>query len=115
LEALPAMPEWFLLMGALGALTALGAAWTPLLVAAPVLLLMLAASAVRAASTPLSARGLRLRLLTTFLSTIQPLARLIGRVGQGLTPWPRRRASGFALPRRRRFAHWSEKWEFPHR
>jgi GT2 family glycosyltransferase len=115
LEALPAMPEWFLLMASLAALAALGAAWSPLLIAAPVLLLMLALSLARAASTPVSAQGIRLRLLTTFLSMLQPLARLVGRVRQGLTPWSRRHASGIAIPRRRRFAHWSEKWEFPHR
>jgi GT2 family glycosyltransferase len=122
-EGLPAMPEWSLLMGALAGLTALGVAWTPLFLSAPLLLLMLIASVVRAATTPLrpayAARGrvvrLQLRMLTTSLGLLQPLARLIGRVGQGLTPWPRRGASGFAFPRRRRFAHWSDAWEFPHR
>ena len=123
LEALPAMPEWFLMMGALGALVALGAAWSPLFFAAPLLGLMLLAALVRAATTPLREGRTRrrrrarvkLRLVTTVLAALQPLARLVGRLGRGLTPWPRARAQGFALPHTRRFAHWSETWEFPHR
>jgi len=42
---------------------------------------------------------------------MQPAARLIGRMFSGLNPWRFRRAGGRALPRRRTWSLWSERWQ----
>jgi GT2 family glycosyltransferase len=117
LESLPLMPEWYLTVFLLAGLSAAGAAWRPLLLALPLLALALAAllldaalGARRARFTSRNGRW-RLRLLTGSLYLLQPLARLRGRVAQGLTPWrmrPRRRPAA-PLPRSRWF--WSEHWQ----
>ena len=121
--SLPAMPEWYLLLALLSGLVALGAAWTPLLFGLPLIALMVLTSVAKAARIPLQAALLprtrlgrvRLRLVATLLTVLQPLARLIGRVRQGLTPWPRRSSSGWAFPHTRLFSFWSDEWEFPHK
>src|SRR5262249_30731489 len=51
-----------------------------------------------------------LRLLTALLSMIQPIARLSGRLTNGLTPW-RIRAPEYAVPRPSSVALWSECWQ----
>ncbi len=122
LLSLPLMPEWYLVIIALLALSALGTLWTPLLFVLPVAvcavalpLLQAVASAARAsfASAPRSgaAEMLRLRGLTAFLHLIQPLARLRGRLAGGLTPWRRVRSYGLELPRPRTFRVWTERWQ----
>jgi GT2 family glycosyltransferase len=120
LRSLPLMPEWFFVVFALGALAALGLVWRPMLVAAPLFVLALAAPVAQAVlsawrarftSEPLTrAALLKLRLLTAALHLLQPLARLKGRVRRGLTPWRRRGVTGFVAPRVRRARVWSETW-----
>ena len=56
---------------------------------------------------------LKLRSLTELLFLMQPLARLAGRLTNGLTPWRLRGRSGLALPRPRTIAIWSERWRAP--
>lgn len=120
LRSLPLMPEWFLVVFALGALTALGLVWGPLLAAAPLFVLALGAPVAQAV---LSARRaqftsapetradvLKLRLLTAALHLMQPVARLRGRLRWGLTPWRRRGVRGFVAPRARLTSVWSETW-----
>ena len=98
LGCVPQMPEWYLIIGFLIALSALSLLWSPLGIA--VLLLIGAAvlpfaqaclSATRAsfASERLNHFGARLRrrTLTAVLHLLQPLARLRGRLQRGLTPW----------------------------
>jgi membrane protein implicated in regulation of membrane protease activity len=105
LASLPLMPEWYLAVLALAAISALGALWTPLLLALPLLAIALAASLAQAAMSAARAtftgrrglRELRRRVLTGVLHFIQPIARLYGRIEYGLTPW-RRRGRGLALP-----------------
>jgi hypothetical protein len=114
------MPEWYLVIAALAALSALGLLWTPLLLALPllagaigVLLVQAGVSAARASFTnaPQSFMGrLKLRSLTTFLHILQPLARLRGRLRYGLTPWRWRGMQGVVLPWPRRFTMWDEQW-----
>src|SRR5262249_24421754 len=53
------------------------------------------------------------RLLTGFFHFLQPIARLSGRVQDGLTPWRRRGALGFGLPWPQRGTVWSEAWIAP--
>jgi GT2 family glycosyltransferase len=118
--SLPLMPEWYLVIVTLAALSALGLLWTPLLLALPllagatgVLLVQAGLSAARASftSAPQSFMGrLKLRSLTTFLHILQPLARLRGRLRYGLTPWRWRGIQGVVMPWPRRFTLWDEQW-----
>jgi GT2 family glycosyltransferase/ABC-type nitrate/sulfonate/bicarbonate transport system ATPase subunit len=121
LAHLPLMPEWFLVIALLTGLTALGTTWTPLLIAAPLLALALAAvageawtGAGRARFTmPVRTRrmGLRLRALTAFLFVLQSYARLHGRLREGLRPWGRRAPPALRLPYPRVCLVWSEAWQ----
>jgi hypothetical protein len=100
LSSLPQMPEWHLLTGILVAVSALSAAWGPLKLALlplagvlvpPISQACLAGARARFTDTPPRwATRLRRRLLTTALHLIQPIARLRGRIQEGLTPWRRR-------------------------
>ncbi|HWE13458.1 MAG TPA: ABC transporter transmembrane domain-containing protein, partial [Solirubrobacteraceae bacterium] len=119
LTALPLMPEWYLVLVLLAGLTALGALWTPMLAAAPLLLAAAAtviaqaahgARRARFAGTPTRARNARLRALTALLYIIQGAARLRGRVAHGLAPWGRRARLALRPPRARRRMVWSEQW-----
>jgi O-antigen biosynthesis protein len=117
LESLPLMPEWYLVILVLATLSAAGALWAPLLLALPLLGLAVAAllfdgalGGARAVFQGTPDRPLRLRVLTAMLYFLQPIARLQGRMGNGLTPWRRRGPPGFRLPVRRSVALWSERW-----
>ena len=122
-DFLPLTPEWYLLIAALAALTAIGVLWEPLLALLPVLVaagtLVIAVSLRDArhawASRPSLDRSAWRRrvLLTAFLHVAQPLARLIGRVREGLVPWRRRGPGRVALPARRSWTLWSEEWAAP--
>ena len=123
LWSLPAMPEWYLLIVLLGALSAMGAVWRPLLAAVPFLALAIAApvsqafvaarQAVDARPQLHDARRPRLVALTMFLHLLQPAARLYGRFCRGLTPWRRRGVHGVALPLPRIVTSWAESWSPP--
>jgi len=114
------MPEWYLVILALAALSALGFFWRPLLLGAPLLVAavgaLLAQAILNAAHSPVAnptmARltRVRLRVLTALLHLIQPLARLRGRLGYGLTPWRTRGSRRSSLPLPRTFNLWSERW-----
>jgi GT2 family glycosyltransferase len=116
-------PEFLLLIAALGAISALGIAWTPLLLAFPLFAAGVAACLLRAlasgwrACRPVPGRP-RLdtaarRGLTAMLFLLQPLARLAGRLRNGLSPWRRRLRPGAAWPRPRTVIVWSESWREP--
>jgi glycosyltransferase involved in cell wall biosynthesis len=123
LAVLPLMPEWYLLLALLTGFAALGLAWAPLgLLLAP-LALALAATAARAAldawrvvcsrpgTTPREAR--RHWALTALMHVVQPPARLVGRLGDGLAPWRGRTGGRLALPLPRRRETWHERWREP--
>jgi GT2 family glycosyltransferase len=123
LASLPMVPEWYLVIAGLTALSILGIIWTPLLLALPLLLgatLALVFEAVLGAaraSFP-HATDSRLGILgrratTALLCMLQPLARLAGRLRHGLAPWRRRTASVWAVPRPRTSSIWSERWQSP--
>ena len=109
IDSLLMMPEWYLLIGLLGLLTLLGLHWEPLKLICPLLVLAAGAPLVQAGrcaaqvsfrNRPATRGGrVKLRVLTACLHLLQPLARLSGRLGQGLTLWRKRLVSGFALPR----------------
>jgi O-antigen biosynthesis protein len=122
--ALPLLPEWYLVILGLSACSILGVFWRPLLVAVPLLvlaagLLLVHASAAGARaslSRPEAGRltQLKRRALTQLLHLLQPLARLSGRMGHGLTPWRRRtRVTRPAVPWRQERSIWSETWQAP--
>jgi len=118
LASLPQMPEWYMAVLALAAITALGAIWLPLLAAGPLLLIALGAplgqaSLDAARATFSERRGVRAwprHLLTGLLRVMQPIARLSGRIEYGLTPW-RRRGRGLALPFAITESAWREEWQ----
>ncbi len=117
LESLPLMPEWYLAIGALAILSAVGVAWSPALLALPLLALAVTALLADAALGASRARfdshtgtG-RMRLLTGALYLLQPLARLYGRITHGLTPWRRRGLASLSPPLPRVSTFWAEQWQ----
>jgi len=115
------MPEWFLLTVAAGILSVLGLLWKPLLIALPlfgliaglpILQAMQGARHASFSSHAYSQTELVKRLgLTALLHSLQPLARLWGRLRDGLTPWRWRGHAAIAFPRPRTLAIWSERWQ----
>ena len=111
------MPEWYLVILVLAALSAAGALWAALLLALPLLGLAVAAllfdgalGGARAVFQGSRRAQWRLRVLTAMLYLLQPIARLQGRLANGLTPWRRRGPPGFRLPLPRQVSLWSERW-----
>ncbi len=123
LSSLPLMPEWYLLIPALAALSALGRLWPPLNVTRPIFLVAagvpLLQSCVNAAQTTFAAARqsvlqlAAMRLLTAWLHLLQPLARLCGRLSCGLTPWRKRRPFMMSLPLPHTCSLWCEQWQSP--
>ena len=119
LGLMPLLPEVYLALAILGVLAVLGALWSPLLIALPVLGLVasgLIAAALRGSSAGTSAVGgsylarVRTRGLISVLFLVQPLARLAGRLRHVRAPWRRRASYVSGVPRIRQFAIWSEQW-----
>jgi glycosyltransferase involved in cell wall biosynthesis len=123
--SLPTMPEWYAVVWILGAVCLLGVVWRPLLLAVVPLAALVGLSTLQAlvharrarlADDP-AERGpltrLRMRVLIALLYRLQPLARLLGRVHYGLTPWRLRGVSGFAWPGTREVRLWNRTWRFP--
>lgn len=123
LLCLPTMPEWHLLVWFLGGCALLGLEWPPLLAALPLLLAAIAITIVQSLRAAFRATvscrrrgavaGAQLRLITAWLHFLQPLARLTGRIGYGLTIWRQRGSAGFAAPRARKSALWTKDWVAP--
>jgi O-antigen biosynthesis protein len=121
LGALLSMPEWYFVMALLAVISAFGLIWWPLLLALPLLGVALVATvlravlaAKRASSTAAPRRGwarLKLVSITALLHALQPLARLLGRIRNGLTPWRRRGNAAIRLPWPRTHTVWSERWQ----
>ena len=120
LRSLPLMPEWYLIIAALAALSGLGILWPPLrlslalllpAVAAPIAQAIVAAAKGSFTSAPRSRLdGAKLIAVTASLHLVQPLARLLGRVRHGLSPCRLRRPSTLMVPRTRHYTLWSERW-----
>jgi len=122
--SLPLMPEWYLVLSALAVVALAGTLWTPLLAALAPLAAALGMSLVQAGASARRASFARAarsrpelawrRALTTLLFLVQPLARLRGRAGDGLTLWRSRGPRLRSLPRRRTLETWHERWTAPH-
>jgi hypothetical protein len=114
------MPEWYAVVAVLLLTTLLGFLWKPLFLVGAIAALALgvpvaqAFAAARKAHFPSEARGnpsrSRLIALTTALFLIQPVARLWGRIGHGLTPWRKRNNVPLSLRVTGRRTLWSERW-----
>jgi len=117
---LPQMPEWHLMTATLGAMAGLSVVWSPLRLALP---LFVGAIVPPIAQAWLSAAGacfadvprpswacLGRRLLTAALHLLQPIARLRGRLNEGLTPWRRYGTVQRAPLRTVATTIWSERW-----
>ncbi len=120
LSSLPLMPEWHLAIVVLAAVSALGALWSPLLIAMPLLVLALAApiaqacvSAYAAAFPGPAAERWKRRGLTALMHLLQPIARLRGRLRHGLVPWRARGPRWPTSPHPRRHAVWTPRWRAP--
>jgi len=123
LGSLLQMPEWHLAFALLMGLSALSFFWSPLMLLLPLLigaaLLPLAQACLSAAhasfpdAPPSRAALLKRRLLTAALHLVQPLARLRGRLKEGLTPWRCRGASQLAPLWSVTSSMWSEHWQAP--
>ena len=124
LQSLPLMPEWYFILAALGGLSALGIAWRPLLLSVPFLVFAVALSLAQAllGATRASYRNLprtwfgrsQLRATTMLLHMVQPLARLVGRIRHGLTPWRAREVAVTRFPRKHQMATMmSGAWQSP--
>src|SRR5204863_4984349 len=108
-DALPMMPEWYLVVAMLGLLSLLSLLWPPLRLCWPVFAVAAGIPLVQAGSiaaqltfahAPHSGLArVELRLLTGCLHLLQPLARLCGRLRHGLTIWRQPAVVGLALPR----------------
>jgi GT2 family glycosyltransferase len=123
LAALPSLPESYLLLAVLAAVSALGVVWWPLLLLLPLVAVALGARlahALLAATRTLPARARRARWARAkclgtlaLLHLLQPLARLWGRLRSGLTPWRRHGRAGMSVPWPRRRTIWSERERRP--
>ena len=120
LSSISLMPEWYLLIGILALLSAIGILWAPLLGTFPLFLGAAGFTVVQAVVRAMHAchsrndcsRFARFCSLSTiaFLYGLQPLARLLGRLRHGLSPWRRRGVRGWTWPWPRRTSIWSEHW-----
>ena len=120
LSSLLLVPEFLLVIAAMGGISALGILWAPMLLALPLFTAGVSAIGWRAlvsgwrANRPVPGRSaletLLRRGLTAALFLFQPLARLAGRLRNGLSPWRRRLRPGAAWPRSRTVQVWSESW-----
>src|SRR6266550_2742659 len=117
---LPQMPEWHLVTATLGVLAGTSLVYRPFAPAVPLLLaalvLPIAQACASAARVPFSGRlhgvaRVTRRLLTAALHLVQPLARLRGRLQEGLTPWRRGAPPGRAPLWPTTASIWSEHWE----
>jgi hypothetical protein len=120
LASLPSMPEWYLVIATLAALSGLGFFWWPLFAALPLLGVAVGVLVARAAIGATSARfasvarrsrprSMQLRVSTALLFLLQPLARLQGRYSSGLTPWRGRGSPGGLAPFPSTLLSWEEK------
>ncbi len=123
LQLLPAIPEWHLFNFGIAIISGLGFFWHPLLWFALILFFSLMLPIVQIALTvsrirfpgkpaPIMLRVRRVLLLLVLYAG-QPIARLLGRLDYGLTPWRRRALAELVAPRERRLSLWSQMWR-PH-
>jgi hypothetical protein len=121
-RSLPLMPEWYLIMAALLVLLLPAILWHPLLVLLPLVIVTFVAPSVQALITASGAelrevqgrpRRIRSRLVIAALHLLQPIMRLKGRIGGGLTLWRTMVGRAWAWPEMRLDELWREAWADP--
>jgi GT2 family glycosyltransferase len=119
LTALPLMPEWYLLLGALAAVGIFGFSWSPLWWALAAAVAGGIVSCIQAVASARHSLDLRLRggskdlravVLAAYFHLMQPVARLKGRLKHGLTLWRKRARGAFRFPWHRTVRVWDEHW-----
>lgn len=122
LASLSLMPEWYLVILVLLLLSALGIVWKPLLITIVFLIPAVSLPVIQAGLSSFHASFddsyqkheiFKMRLKTLFLHLFQPLARLYGRIKNGLTPWRWQSKFIFSLPIPQSSIVWSEFWQVP--
>ncbi len=124
--SLTLMPEWYLVIALMAVISLLTFGWgSPIIfaVTGSLLLLSIVLPLVEAflsakhakfiVNSKIRGQPSKMLIATAFLHMTQPLARLKGRLSNGLTPWRRRgiKAKTQFLPKT--MALWREKWEDP--
>ncbi len=122
-SVLPALPEWYLVLGGLMVLGSLGMVWPVLLFAFPVLGLAVSASVIQAMRGAAQATRscfthswryrFKLQAVTALLHLLQPFARLCGRLRHGLHILRLRVPREFSWPVRQTRSIWRESWQLP--
>ena len=118
------MPEWYLLIGVLTIILPFGALYVPWCYLFALLALAVAPPAIHAwlcgrraffrETRPAGLRRQPFAAMTAALHFLQPAARLVGRMRQGLTPWRRCGGERILFPFSRSVVIWSEKnWRGP--
>jgi hypothetical protein len=107
----------------LGVLSVLALLWSPLMFALPLLAVALAVTAGQAFEAGCRAHRtvpgrpwqetVMRRIVTAALFFLQPIARLAGRLRNGLSPWRRRLRPRASWPRPRTVEVWAEEWRSP--
>ncbi len=124
LGSLTMMPEWYLLVAGLAAMSLLSLNWAPLAFAIPLLILAIVLPLVQAMQSAAQSRftsnpqspwqRMKLHAVTGLMHCMQPVARLLGRLRHGLTPWRRRGVWKWASPKPSRTTKlWREEWQDP--
>ncbi|WP_276502540.1 glycosyltransferase [Terrimonas pollutisoli] len=117
------MPEWYLLSTALLLVTISGLFWYPMQYLWPVALivtLLPMAHVMYNVSKITRKKGrrplleeLRFRLITIWFHIIQPIARLLGRFKNDLTPWRNYGKGNYAIPIAQKVNVWCNNWVSP--
>ncbi|WP_246113299.1 glycosyltransferase [Segetibacter aerophilus] len=120
LNCIPLMPEWYLLSTLFGVMACLGSLWTPLLALWPVFIASIAVIIIQGIISAVKNTSLskgqehnwKYFLLIVLLHIVQPVARLRGRIKNGLTPWRIRGAKAsfknLTLFKSKTLTHWNE-------
>ena len=118
----PLTPEWFLTSLFLAGVSTLGIFWAPLLWALPLFFVSISLPAIQslrsAITAPLTKRRSfmtrqGMRILIAYMHMVQPMARLCGRVRNGLTLWRRRGPKPNGTKVKLNQEVWSENWHGP--
>src|SRR5438034_7009745 len=116
------MPEWYMIIGMFATLFTLTLGWGPAVLAGTGLTLAIALPAAQAAMNATRAKlshfykgkeVFRSRMTIFTLHLLQPLARLVGRIGGGLTPWRRRTTRIRPKFLSSQMKMWRDRWEPP--
>ncbi|HKZ66097.1 MAG TPA: glycosyltransferase family 2 protein, partial [Chitinophagaceae bacterium] len=122
-SALLQMPEWYLLAAALLLVAISGIVWAPMLYLWPIALIVIFLPMTHiiynVAKIPRNNRSgnkfqnLLFRLTTVYFHVFQPMARLLGRVKNNLTPWRNYGKGNYAIPIIEKVNVWCDNWITP--